>query len=298
MLAAHHTIAILAGGQSRRMGRDKAFLPLGDKVVVQHVIDAASILNSPLILIANDVERYAVFGLPVYPDLVPGAGALGGIYTALMVSTTPSVLCLACDMPFVHADLLRFLINYPVDGADALVPQVGGRLQPLHAVYSRGVIPVLRQQLAQKSLAIHDFLTLVQTRIISEDRLSAVGFSREAFVNLNTPEDWRRATIMSDLPAVYNQIREAYPEVAAAYDSLGDAAHRAGPLDDDARQLVKLALAIGAGLEGATHAHTRRAVEMGISPEAIRHVTLLAVTTLGFPQAVRAMTWVNDVLNA
>ncbi|MEO0561487.1 MAG: carboxymuconolactone decarboxylase family protein [Chloroflexota bacterium] len=86
--------------------------------------------------------------------------------------------------------------------------------------------------------------------------------------------------------------------MAEAYDGLGDAAHRAGPLDDEARQLVKLALAIGAGLEGATHAHTRRAVELGIAPEAIRHVTLLAITTLGFPQAVRALTWVDDVLKA
>lgn len=103
---------------------------------------------------------------------------------------------------------------------------------------------------------------------------------------------------MTQLPEVYNRIRDAYPEVAAAYDKLGDAAHRAGPLDDTTRQLVKLALAIGAGLEGATHAHTRRAVEMGIAPDAIRHVTLLAITTLGFPQAVRALTWVNDILQA
>jgi alkylhydroperoxidase/carboxymuconolactone decarboxylase family protein YurZ len=103
---------------------------------------------------------------------------------------------------------------------------------------------------------------------------------------------------MSDLPKIYIQIRETYPEIAEAYDALGDAAHRAGPLEQDTRQLIKLALAIGGGLEGATHAHTRRAVEMGISSEAIRHVALLSITTLGFPQAVRALTWVNDILEA
>ena len=103
---------------------------------------------------------------------------------------------------------------------------------------------------------------------------------------------------MTELPEVYTKIRETYPEIAAAYDNLGDAAHRAGPLDDESRQLVKLALAIGAGLEGATHAHTRRAVEMGIPPDAIRQVTLLTITTLGFPQAVRALTWVNDILES
>ncbi|MBC6937963.1 MAG: carboxymuconolactone decarboxylase family protein [Chloroflexi bacterium] len=102
---------------------------------------------------------------------------------------------------------------------------------------------------------------------------------------------------MTDLPAPYVRIREEFPEVAAAYDALGDAIHRCGPLDDKTRQLIKLALAVGGQLEGATHAHTRRALEMGISPEEIKHVILLAVTTLGFPTTVRAYTWIDDVLN-
>ncbi len=102
---------------------------------------------------------------------------------------------------------------------------------------------------------------------------------------------------MTDLPVPFTRIREEFPEVAAAYDALGDAVHRAGPLDDKTRQLIKLALAIGARLEGATHAHTRRALEMGISPEEIKHVVLLAATTLGFPNTVSAYTWIDDVLN-
>jgi 4-carboxymuconolactone decarboxylase len=101
---------------------------------------------------------------------------------------------------------------------------------------------------------------------------------------------------MSNLPVPYTRIREEFPEVASAYDALGDAAHRAGPLDDKTRQLIKLALAVGARLEGATHAHTRRALEKGISPEEIKQVTLLAITTLGFPTAVSAYTWVDDLL--
>ncbi len=102
---------------------------------------------------------------------------------------------------------------------------------------------------------------------------------------------------MADLPVPYRKIRNEYPQVAEAYDALGDAIHRAGPLDDKTRQLVKLALAIGARLEGAVHAHTRRSVEMGISPEEIKQVALLAMTTLGFPSTVTAYTWVVDVLN-
>lgn len=99
-----------------------------------------------------------------------------------------------------------------------------------------------------------------------------------------------------DLPIPFQQIRHEYPEIASAYDALGVAIHKAGPLDDKTRQLVKLALSIGARLEGATHAHVRRALEMGLTPAEIRHVVLLAATTLGFPNTVAAYTWINDVL--
>lgn len=102
---------------------------------------------------------------------------------------------------------------------------------------------------------------------------------------------------MSDLPQPYTRIRTEFPEIAAAYDALGYAIHEVGPLDNKTRQLVKLALAIGARLEGATHAHTRRALETDISPDEIKHVVLLAITTLGFPTTVSAYTWVTDELD-
>lgn len=102
---------------------------------------------------------------------------------------------------------------------------------------------------------------------------------------------------MSELPAQFTRFREEFPAIAQAYDALGDAAHSAGPLDDQTRQLIKLALAIGARLEGATHAHVRRALEMGISAAAIKQVVLLAITTLGYPTAMSAYTWINDILD-
>ena len=100
----------------------------------------------------------------------------------------------------------------------------------------------------------------------------------------------------SELPNAFLSLREAYPEVAKAYDALAEAARAAGGLSDRESQLVKLAIAIGAGLEGATHSHTRRGLEQGITAEELRQVALLGVTTLGFPSAVRGYTWINDVL--
>ncbi|MFW5709503.1 MAG: NTP transferase domain-containing protein [Chloroflexota bacterium] len=290
------SVAILAGGQSRRMGRDKAFLRFKGKPLLQHVIDAVMPLGLPVNLIANDHERYAVFNLPLYSDVVPSTGALGGVYTALHVSETAYVLCLACDMPFVQTDLLRYLIRQIDASSDVIVPQFGGRYQPLHAIYRKTVLPFITEQLARNTLAIYDLYAQVDVSVILESTLQANRYDVRSFINLNTPEEWMREIKMSNLPDVYTSIRETFPEIAEAYDSLGDAAHRAGPLDEQSRQLVKLALAIGAELEGATHAHTRRALEMGITPDAIRHVALLTITTLGFPSAVRALTWVNDIL--
>lgn len=99
-----------------------------------------------------------------------------------------------------------------------------------------------------------------------------------------------------ELPNTFLSLREAYPEVAQAYDALAEAVQTAGPLSNRERQLVKLALAIGAGLEGATHSHTRRGLEQGLVADELRQVALLGVTTLGFPSAVRGYTWVNDIL--
>jgi 4-carboxymuconolactone decarboxylase len=98
------------------------------------------------------------------------------------------------------------------------------------------------------------------------------------------------------LPKPYQQFLAEFPAVGEAYQRLGAAAHDSGPLDQKARLLVKLALAIGAGHEGAVHAHTKRGLALGLTPDEIKHVVTLAITTLGFPHAVAAYTWVNDVV--
>ncbi|MFW6097356.1 MAG: carboxymuconolactone decarboxylase family protein [Chloroflexota bacterium] len=97
-------------------------------------------------------------------------------------------------------------------------------------------------------------------------------------------------------PAAHKSFLDEFPAVGEAYERLGGAAHEAGPLDERTRELVKLALAIGARHEGAVHAHTRLALSAGASPAEIKHVVALTVTSLGMPTAVAAYTWVNDLL--
>jgi alkylhydroperoxidase/carboxymuconolactone decarboxylase family protein YurZ len=101
-----------------------------------------------------------------------------------------------------------------------------------------------------------------------------------------------------NLPAGAGEIAKAYPDVWEAYAALGKACSEAGPIDGRTARLVKLALAIGALSEGAVHSHTRRALEEGIASEELKQVALMAIPTLGFPQGVRVLTWIEDVTDA
>lgn len=98
-----------------------------------------------------------------------------------------------------------------------------------------------------------------------------------------------------NLPAAAGDIAKEYPEIWKSYSALGKSISNAGPLDSRSSRLVKLGLAIGSGSQGAVHSHTRRALEEGLSPAEIKHAALLAITTLGFPKAIAALSWIEDI---
>jgi len=103
---------------------------------------------------------------------------------------------------------------------------------------------------------------------------------------------------MAKLPKQVNNFSKQYPKIWNAFNELGERCHEAGPLDEKTRRLIKLALSIGAGLEGATHSAVRNARRTGVTAEEINHVALLAITTLGLPAASRAMIWIGDLQKA
>ena len=103
---------------------------------------------------------------------------------------------------------------------------------------------------------------------------------------------------MRQIPKPHLEFRDDYPGIAEAYEQLGQVTQEWGPLEKKTRELVKLAVAVGHRHEGAVHSHTRRSLDVGATPEEIRHVVLLAMTTIGFPAAFAALTWVDDVLQA
>ena len=99
-----------------------------------------------------------------------------------------------------------------------------------------------------------------------------------------------------ELPPIVNTIVDQHPDIWKAYNALGKSAAEAGPLDEKAERLVKLAIAVGGGLEGAVRSHTRRGRALGLSPDELEHVALLAITTVGWPSAVAAFSWIRDEL--
>lgn len=104
------------------------------------------------------------------------------------------------------------------------------------------------------------------------------------------------STPRSQPPRAYQRFKENFPAVAEAFEQLGHACHWNGPLSPRERELIKIGIALGAGLESGTRAHVRLALEAGASPEEIRHAVLLTTTTLGYPTMMRGMTWAEDVL--
>ena len=101
---------------------------------------------------------------------------------------------------------------------------------------------------------------------------------------------------MSQIPKRFQKFTEGYPEVAKAYEVLGNAVHAAGPLDEKTRALIKLAISTGARLEGAVHSHARKAMKAGCTSEEMRQAALLSLPTIGLPSMMAALSWIDDIL--
>ena len=99
-----------------------------------------------------------------------------------------------------------------------------------------------------------------------------------------------------ELPTIVQKLIEKHPDVWETYNNLGQVAAEAGPIDEKTERLVKLAIAVGGGLEGAVRSHTRRGSAAGLTPEELQHVALLAITTVGWPSAIAALSWIFDEL--
>ncbi len=185
------TLAINAGGRSRRMGRDKALVQLAGRPMLEHVIERVSGLGqAQTLLVSNDHALHARFGLPMLRDSLPDGGSLGGIYTALMHSQNGHTLVVACDMPFLSVALLRHMLALREEGDyDVIVPRVKGYPQGLHAVYGQVCIAPIRAQIEAGRLKVIGFYDQVRVRYLDEDEWKPLDPTGQALNNINTPEE-------------------------------------------------------------------------------------------------------------
>ncbi len=183
-------VAVLAGGQSRRMGRDKALLQLGNQTLIERVLAAAHPLGYPLVIIGNPVT-YAHLGLPVHPDLRPGLGPLGGLYTALSTTAAP-VLLLACDLPFLTPEFLRHLVNQR-GSHQAVVPHATTGLQPLCALYEPSCLAAVEAAIQAGQFGMRDLLSNLSLDLVREKDWRPYDERGMLFANLNSPQEYERA---------------------------------------------------------------------------------------------------------
>lgn len=182
--------AILAGGQSRRMGFNKAFIELeGSTVIARAARTMKAVFDSPAI-IANDTTLYGNLGLPVYPDIIKDAGSLGGIYTALYHSKEDYAFVIACDMPWVDPGCIKRVLDN-AGGEDCVIPFISGRFHPLHAAWSKRCMSNIEAMINQGNLRINDLIKKLNIKALTEEQFTGLPIARSV-ENVNTPQDLER----------------------------------------------------------------------------------------------------------
>jgi molybdenum cofactor guanylyltransferase len=191
------TAFVLAGGQSIRMGSDKAFLSWGDGTLLSHAMKSVAAVT-PRARIVGAAKKFASFGV-VIEDLYRDCGPLGGIHAALASTPTDLNLMLAVDLPLVETRFLQFMVGLARETETAVVtlPRADERLQPLCAVYRREFVQSAEQALRAGRNKIDPLFAELKTRIIEEEEFTRAGFSAAMFRNLNTPEEWKEERIRS-----------------------------------------------------------------------------------------------------
>jgi molybdopterin-guanine dinucleotide biosynthesis protein A len=184
---------ILAGGESKRMGRPKAMLDVGGVTLVGRVLAKVAPLCREVILVTRRPSDFLSLNVTTVRDLIPGQGPLGGLATGLFYAHYPWALVLACDLPFLQTRLLDYLIRRALNlppGPRAVVPRNAEGWQPLVAMYSRSCLGPARTRLGEGRRKVGDLREkLVNWLAVDEEEFQGVGLDFSSFDNVNTPED-------------------------------------------------------------------------------------------------------------
>ena len=197
---------ILAGGQSRRMGADKAFLVLDGQRLIERVLRVLQQVCGEIIIVSSDTGPYEALGVRAVSDSLRGFGAIAGLHAGLQAMGTDLGVAVAVDMPFLSSPLLRAMVDAAADW-DAVIPALAsgtapadparGRakdvgIHPLHAVYRRTCLPAIRAAIDRDDRRLSAFIPVVRVRYLGADEIRLYDPDLRSLVNVNTPEELRR----------------------------------------------------------------------------------------------------------
>ena len=179
---------IMAGGKSKRFGKDKLIYNYKGKPLIEHVIDVLKPIFKKVYIITNDNEKLSYLNLPIYSDIIQGLGPMGGILTALSYSETELVFCFAGDTPNINSDFIRYMISIS-DQHDIIVPHFEKYYEALHAIYRKSCIPVIKDYISRGNYKIIDMYSEVDTRLVEKDEIVKYSDVYMLFKNINYIDD-------------------------------------------------------------------------------------------------------------
>lgn len=189
------TAIVLAGGKSRRLGRDKALEVIGEQQLCQRVIKRLSLAGEDVIVVlsySGQLTDETLAGVKTVYDSYPASGALVGLYSGLRESNSTYNLVVGCDMPFLNIDLLHHLVSLS-PSFDVVIPRLDDNLEPLHAVYSKDCISTIESRLNSGNMKISDFIDSVKVKYVGQDEIDRFDPEHLSFMNVNSEADLERA---------------------------------------------------------------------------------------------------------
>ena len=196
------TSIILAGGRSSRLGREKLAEVIAGKSLIERAISRLSALSPEILIVISQKQARSSLPSYTYPeaktvvDLYPETGSLIGIYTGLVHSSNFLNLVVACDMPFLNLDLLRYMVEIG-PGFDVVIPRIGDEMEPIHAVYSKNCIKPMEDLIKQGNLKVTGFFDSVKVRYVGDEELDRFNPEHLSFFNVNTEADLKRARTLA-----------------------------------------------------------------------------------------------------
>lgn len=189
------TVSIQAGGQSSRMGEDKALKLFLGRPLIQRVVERLAPVADELIVTTNRPNDYSFLGLRLLPDLKPGRGALGGLYTAIASASNPVVAVVACDMPFASTSLIEAAAQIMAEEeVDVVIARGEEGYEPLHAVYRRETcLPAIESAIEADLWKVVAWFPQVRVRVLTPEEIKRYAPDGLAFWNVNTPEEFALA---------------------------------------------------------------------------------------------------------